>query len=107
MRPAVGGEIGSTSCKVEIFDQQGLIRDLNANGIDVLQLHAVDLGAERLELGGGFEIAWSAQGTANVQRSVQKRVPRDLSRQVNTQQRVGIQTMEGEVQIGGKVMVIV
>ncbi len=46
MRPAVRGEIGSTSREVEVFDPQGLIRDLEANGIDIFYLHMLDLGAE-------------------------------------------------------------
>jgi hypothetical protein len=49
MRPAVGGEIGSTSCQVEVFDQQNLIRDLEANRIDTLYLNVSDLDAERFE----------------------------------------------------------
>ncbi len=51
MRPAMGGEIGSTSCQVEVFDQHDLIRDLEANGIDILYRLVRDLEAERLEFG--------------------------------------------------------
>jgi hypothetical protein len=54
MRLAVGGEIGSTPRQVEAFDEQDLICNLEANGIDILYLHVLDFGAERLELGGGF-----------------------------------------------------
>ena len=43
MRAAVGGEIGSAACQVEIFEQQDLIRNLEANGIDALHLHVLDL----------------------------------------------------------------
>ena len=97
MRPAVSGEIGSTSCKVEVFDQHDLVRDLEANGTDILYRLGGDLEAERLELGDRLQIAWSAQGTANVERPLEKRVSRDLSRQVNAQKRIGIQMVEGQV----------
>src|ERR1035437_1943668 len=104
VRAAVGGEIGSTACEVEIFEQQELIRNLEANDIDTLYLHVRELGAERLDLGGCLQIAWSAQRTAKVERPVHGRVSRDLSRQVSAKKRIGIQMMEVEFQIGGKVM---
>src|SRR6266446_4203852 len=105
MRSAVGGKIGSASRKVEVFDQHNLIRDLEANGIDILYRLVRDLEAQGLELGDRLQIAWSAQGTANVERALQKRVSGDLSRQVNAQKRIGVQAMEGQVQIGRKVLV--
>src|SRR5450631_1691001 len=39
-----------------------------------------------------------------MERSVQRRMSRDLSRQVNAEKRIGIEMMESQVQIGGKVM---
>jgi hypothetical protein len=51
MRPAVSGEISSTSCKVKVFDQHDLIRNLEANGTDILYRLVRDLEAQGLELG--------------------------------------------------------
>jgi hypothetical protein len=90
VRAAVGGEIGSTAGEVEIFEEQELIRNLEANGIDTLYAHVLDLGAERLDLGGRLQIAWRAQRTANVERPVQGGVSRDLSRQVSAKKPIGI-----------------
>ncbi len=69
-----------------------------------MYLHVADLGAERLEFGGRLQIARSAQRTANLERPVQRRVSRDLSRQVSAKQRIGIEMMEGQVQVRGKVV---
>jgi hypothetical protein len=54
MRLAVGGEIGSTSRKMQVFDQQNLIRDLEADGADTLYRLVRDLEAERLQFGFRF-----------------------------------------------------
>ncbi len=51
MCAAVGGEIGSASRQVEVFKQQDLIRDLEANRTDTLYRLVRDLEAQRLELG--------------------------------------------------------
>jgi hypothetical protein len=101
---AVGGEIGSTACEVKIFEQQELIRNLEANGIDTLYLHLLDPGAERLDLGGCLQIAWRAQRTAKVERPVQEGVFRDLSLQVSAKKPIGIQMMESKAQVSRKVM---
>src|SRR5580658_665483 len=106
MHLAVRGEIGSTACQTEAFDPQDLIGDLQANGTNALYLHVLDLYAERLEFGRRFQIARRTQRAANVQRSLQGRVSRDFSGEVSAKQPIGIEMMEGQVQIGRKVVVI-
>jgi hypothetical protein len=75
MGAAVGGEIGPAACKMEIFDQQDLVRDLEAHGTDVLHLHVRDLNAERLEFGDCLQIAWRPQWTGDVERALAGECP--------------------------------
>ncbi len=75
MRLAMRGEIGSAAGQVEVFDEQDLIRDLEANGIDTLYWHVLDLYGESIEFRDRFQIAWSAQGTANLECSPREERP--------------------------------
>src|SRR5271166_4230986 len=104
MRPAVRREIRSAARQVEVFYQQNLIRNLKANRADTLYLHAVNLGTERLEFGDRFQVPGGAQWSTNLERAFHSGVSRNLARQIKAKQRIRIQMMECEFEIGVEVL---
>ena len=55
LRAAVRGEISSAAGEVKTFEPEDLVRDLKANGLDILKLHVLDLGIQRLDLADTFK----------------------------------------------------
>src|SRR5208282_4274097 len=104
MNLAMRREIGFAASQMEAIDLQNFVRKREAERFNALHAHMRNFSAERLHLGDGLQIAWCAQGSADVQRALKRRLSRDLSLQVNTQQRVDVETVKRETQVGRKVV---
>src|SRR5208282_1319849 len=107
MHATMRGEIGPTPRQVEALNQHSLIREFQSNGTNIFYRYVLNLNAEGLQFGGGFQFPRISQGPAYVQRSPQRTLSRDLALQVNAQQRIDVEMMEGEIQVGGKVVLVV